>query len=151
MAIFLRVFFISFEFLIIIISFGVYYFLEEYINIKLSQINFDQDMFKYLIMLPPAVFLWIFNKGNSFLQRDTENQKILVHWGGYTYMKTLFAVGFVYAVISLFMCILSALTYKPSAEYIITFVCGLLILMTVAVSFYFANGKIKDILARYSN
>lgn len=50
MAIFLRVFFISFEFLIIIIGFGVYYFLEEYINIKLSQINFDQDMFKYLIV-----------------------------------------------------------------------------------------------------
>ena len=147
---FIRIFFISFEFLIFLIGIGVYYFGEEYINIKLNHISFDPYMFNYLSMIPCAIFLWIFNKGSSFLQRDTENQKILVQWDKYAYMKKIFIVGFIYAIIAVATCVLSALTYKHSAAYIIAFISGLLVLITVAISFYFANGNIKDILARYN-
>jgi len=76
---FIRTFFISFEFLTILFSIFVYIFFGEVLENLLKTIALNEDMLKYILPIPVAIFCWIFKDGGKFLLRDTEYAKILVH------------------------------------------------------------------------
>ena len=149
MKVLFRIFFISPEFVVLLGSIMIYLIWGESLDNFIKDIQFNSDVVKTFLVAPGAIFWWIFSKGNAFLQRDTENGKVLVQWDKYEDLKKCFAVGFIYAVFSLIVCGIAAITYQHSALHVISFTCGLLILSIVAISFYFAEGEIKDIIAKY--
>lgn len=148
---FIRTFFISFEFVTILFSIFVYILFGEVLENLLKTIALNEDMLKYILPIPVAIFCWIFKDGGKFLLRDTEYAKILVHLEEYKKLKICFYVGFIYAVSSLIICIISAVTYQKTALHTIAFCCGVLVLSIVAISFYLAHGEIKDIFVKSSS
>lgn len=147
---FCKIFFISLEFLVIFISICIYGFFGDYLDNYLKGVQFNQEMLKYLSIVPYSIFIWIWNKGSSFLQRDTQNSKILVEWDKYHCLKKCYQVGLFYAILSVIVSTISVLTYTHSAIHVISFFASLIIISIVAISFHFASGDMQDIFSKYN-
>lgn len=147
---FCRAFFISPEFLVILLAIAIYILWGERLDQYLKKVKLNQDTLKYIFSIPCVMYVWILKKNNSILQRDNANTKILVEWEGYKDLKNVLYIGIIYATISVVLCLGIALIYINSALHIITFISGFLIISIVAISFYFAEGTIKDIFTKYT-
>lgn len=135
---FLRVMLLSFEFLLILLTFGIFYFFENQID-KILKININDDITKWIIGLPLVLCAWNFSG---------EQAKKLLKWNSYWKLKFHIISSVIYS--TLFITIsLSAWVFFGginSGLSIHFLIFGIFGQSIIAISIYFAKIRLFEIL-----
>lgn len=145
-----KVVFISFEFLLILLGISfIFYDENNYLN-KLM-ISTDDDFSKWLIGLPVALIAWNIKESALTLNFSGAHAKKLLNWSNYWKLKTHISVSIFYTVLFLIVNVFSWLAYSglktPMGIYF--YALGALGQMIVAASLYFAKLRIFEILNKH--
>ncbi len=143
----LRVFVISFEFLIVVISFFLANVYGETVSAFVKEIQINDEALKWLMLLPAGLLGWSFMQTQSLLFPDGEFSKILHKWPSYWKLKIHCVVGLIYAVLFLIVGLLPLFTkdgMNTGAGFIMFF-CGVIGESIVALSIYSAQISVKEI------
>ena len=84
----LRVLFISFEALILMLAVMVWLVFRAELEAAASVLTLNEEFLKYVFVAPVAVGLWIVNESRLLLQEDKDTIKILTGWPEYRLLKT---------------------------------------------------------------
>jgi hypothetical protein len=146
---FFRVLLISLEaFLIGIAGLVWYHFSAEFSRLA-TTIALDDEILKYLMVVPVGLAVWVSQELRQLLQEDKGTTRLLVAWPDYWKLKLHLWVSLVYAAI--FVC-LSIAPWVVRAG--ISTGTGLLLFLTsiigqliLAASVYAARIRVKELLA----
>lgn len=94
----IRVIFVSFEALALVT--GIYLATNhgDMLRAVAKSMSINEDLVKWLMLLPVAVAAWIINETRLLLQEDKETVRILTKWPYYWRLKVHTWVGLGYAV-----------------------------------------------------
>jgi hypothetical protein len=150
---FLRVFFISFEFLLLLAGSVFYFNMENLIDNFVLLLPFNSEFAKWLILVPPSLFVWIFMEVKSLLAGDKETIRALAGWCDYWMLKTHTSINLIYSFIFLFFSIAPASVdeWFKNIRFVVVFVIGFLGLLISARDIYFANIRVKELVGRLKN
>ena len=139
-----KVFFVSIEFLVILISASSIFFLEEQANWASGRLNVNSEIGKYLISIPTLTIVWLLKEGKDLLGSD----KKLMNWPEYWKLKIHVYISYAYALLFLLISGVPALfnTEISGGVGLILVVTGVLGCLCAAGSVYFAQINIKEIL-----
>jgi len=146
----LRVVVISFEFLIVIISVFLINVYGEMLNPLIKEIQINDEVLKWLMLLPAGLLGWSFVQTQSLLFPDGEFAKILHMWPSYSKLKIHCVVGLIYAVLFLIIGLFPLFikdSLNTAAGFIMLF-CGVAGESVVALSIYSAQISVKEIAMR---
>ncbi len=142
-----KVFFISFEFLILIISFALYIYFKADISSYFININVNGDALKWIIAYPVSIAGWIFKNGSSVIFPDEKSNRALHEWQEYWKLKAHFNIGLLYCILFSAACLatwfLNKLVTLEGAWIFCSCSIGLSILV---YSFYSAKIELKSAL-----
>jgi hypothetical protein len=148
---YLRAFFISWEFGIILASFIIFVVCGKYFHIYIEGFTPNSDALKWVMLYPLALVSLIFKKGQAILVPD-EKSDYFHKWPDFWIHKIHFHVGLFYAVVLGFTC-LSIWLLNETITY-----CGTWVFITCCISlsrnaysFYAANIEIKIILNKVNS
>ena len=146
---FLRVFFVSYEFLFLAFCFAAYMFSQKFISEYFPLSSLNEDAIKWAMIFPAGVAGWTFKEGVGVLFPSEKNEKALHEWPDYWKLKIHFDVGIMNSVLFSIPCfivwILSALNTLVGAWVFVGFAGALSI---NAFSFYAAKIYLKSALIR---
>jgi len=146
---YLRVFFISFEFLVIITSYFILTHQSEKISLFLRASSFNPQALQWLALYPLGLAAWVFQSGSRVLFPSETADKILHEWPDYWKLKAHFNIGIIY---SIFWAVSAAtpwaLGYFYTAYGAIFLAASILGASISALSFYQANLTIREILIK---
>jgi hypothetical protein len=142
---YLRVFFVSFEFLILLSSGYFYMNFPDFVLPIIKTPVFDSEAFKWFVLYPVCLAVWVFKSGVSVLFPNDSLSKKLHAWPGYWKLKAHFNVGLIYCVIwgALSLIVWAYFSGEGSIFMLWTAVLGSSV---SALSFYMADIRIKEIL-----
>ena len=63
------------------------YFINS-IQFFANSVELNEEVLKYLMLLPVAIAVWVINEAKLILQEDVETARILIHWPDYWRLKT---------------------------------------------------------------
>lgn len=113
-----------------------------------SVIHLNDEINKYLMLLPAGLAVWIFNEVRCLLQEDKDTLRLLLRWEDYWKLKCHAWVSLCYAVV--FVCISLVPWVSKSGIAtgggILLFLVGVVGQLYVAVSVYLARIKVKEIV-----
>jgi len=144
----LRVFLISFEFLIVVISVFLVNVYGETINALIKEIQINDEILKWLMFVPAGLFVWSFSKAKLLLFPDGHFSKILHKWPDYRKLKIHFWVAIIYSVLFLIASLLPLFIKDGlnTGTGFIVFFCGLVGESIVAFCIYLAQIAVDEIL-----
>ena len=150
---FLRVFFISFEFLLLLVGAVFYFNMEKLIGNFVFSLPFNSEFTNWLIIVPAGLFVWILKEVNSLLVGDKEAIRVLAGWSDYWMLKVHTSVNLIYSFIFLFFSILpvSMNEWFKNIKFVIFFAIGFSGLLISARDIYFANIRVKELVGRLKN
>jgi hypothetical protein len=144
---YLRVFFISVEFLCLLSGFAIFLFWGEQINELLIEVKLNTKALDAVYIYPISVTVWMLSIGKTVLFPDEATNKILHQWNDYWKLKVHFNVGIFY---SLFLCFINVLIWLfgniTSSLGALAFVSCFFAISVSALSFYQANLSIRELL-----
>lgn len=147
---YLRVFFVSFEFLTLVTAYFVYSLAEDFLANYLSSTTLNEDALKWIVLFPVTIIGWILKEGVSVLFPDEKLVKIFHEWPDFWKLKVHFNVGLFYCLLGL-PCILVWLMDKvATASGVVVFVGCSLALVINAYSFYSAKIQVKSALIHFN-
>lgn len=144
---FLRVLVVSFETLTLITAIMLIINFDEAATSFAQSLNINLDIIKYLALLPVGVFVWIVKETKELMFAEKENTKQFVNWPEYwrykihVYVSLIF--GAIFSVISIIPWILKA--GISDGKGLILFSCGIIGILIVATTVFFAQLSIKEI------
>lgn len=94
---FLRFFFISFEFVIILLSVIIYKFFRVHVVVVSDLITQKNDVIKHVSLVPSGIAVWVFIKGKGLLFPEKDKKEILQNWPDYWILKIGFEVTLIYS------------------------------------------------------
>jgi hypothetical protein len=94
-----RAFFVSFEFLCIVIGILLTIWRPSAIQGIAEQIASNGDMIKYLALAPVGVFGWVFSHSRKMLFPEADKKSILQGWPDYPAFRDVVFVGVAFSVI----------------------------------------------------
>jgi len=144
----LRVFVISFEFLIVVISILLSSVYGEIVSTFIRELQINDEVLKWLMFVPAGLICWSFSEAKLLLFPDGELSKILHKWPDYRKLKIHFWVALIYAVLFLVIGFLPLFIKEGlnTATGFIMFFCGIAGELMVALSIYSAQISVKEIL-----
>lgn len=146
---YMRVFFISFEFLSILMAFAFYCFFGAELDAFWRNVSPNEKALEWLFLYPVAVAVWVVKEGANVLFPSERANAILHGWPDYWRLRAHFNVGVIYcvglAVPCVFMWLVNGLS---SSKGMLTFLACALASSVSALSFFQANLRLKEILIR---
>ncbi|SFG69786.1 hypothetical protein [Neptunomonas qingdaonensis] len=146
---YLRVFFISYEFVFLILSFAIYIFYGEFIGKYFLTMSINEDALKWAMFFPISISGWTLKEGIGVLFPDDRTSKILHSWPDYWRLKIHFNVGVLNCIIYLLPCIgvwfVGGLNTFDGAWLFFMFAVAISL---NAISFYTAKISIRSALIR---
>lgn len=146
---FARVLLVSVEALLIGLSGLAWYYFSEDFGRLAGTISLNEDILKYLMVVPVGLAIWVANELRQLLQEDKGTTRFLVGWPDYWKLKLHLWVSLAYAAV--FACLSIAPWLMRSG---ISTGIGLLLFLTsiigqllLAVSVYAARLRVKELLA----
>lgn len=146
---FLRAMLLSVEALVIAIALLLWSQFHGSIQNLAAALTFNEEILKYLMVVPLGLAIWVINELRLLLQEDKETVRILIAWPEYWKLKLHVWVSLLYAAV--FTCVSIAPWFVKGG---ITTGFGLLLFATsiagqfsLAISVYAARFRIKEILA----
>jgi len=146
---FFRVLLISVEAFLIGVSGLVWYHFSADLNHLATTIKLNDDILKYLMLVPVGLAVWIANELRQLLQEDKGTTRFLMGWPDYWKLKLHLWVSLIYAVV--FVC-MSIAPWVVQAG--ITTGIGLLLFLTsivgqitLSASVYAARLRVKELLS----
>lgn len=145
----LRVVLISVEALVLAATLLAFsYFGREFESIAASLVLND-EVLKYLMLMPAALAVWIINETRVLLQEDKETVRILTGWDDYWKLKThaWFSLG--YAVVFAFMSLIpwAAKSGIGTGTGLLLFTASIVGQFSLAIGVYAARIRVKEIIA----
>jgi hypothetical protein len=124
------------------------HFVSEFESLATS-LSLNDEVLKYLMLLPTALAAWIINETRLLLQEDQETVRILTDWADYWKLKAHTWAGLGYAVLFAFMSLIpwAAKSGIGTGTGLLLFVASLVGQLTLAISVYAARIRVKEIIA----
>lgn len=145
----LRVVLVSVEALVLVSTWLVFScFLREFESLAAS-LSFNDEVLKYLMLMPAALAVWIINETRVLLQEDKETVRILTAWEGYWKLKAHTWASLGYAVVFAFMSLIPwvAKSGIGTGTGLLLFVASIFGQLSLAIGVYAARIRVKEIIA----
>lgn len=145
----LRVIFVSIEALLLAGTWLAFVSFGGELESLATSLSLNEEVLKYLMLLPTALAAWIINETRVLLQEDKETIRILTDWTDYWKLKTHTWASLGYAVLFAFMSLLPwvAKSGIGTGTGLLLFVASLVGQLTLAVSVYAARIRVKELIA----
>lgn len=145
---FIRVFFISIEFLVLILTFFCVKFFEPHASAIASALSVNEELMKWAILLPITLSAWCANEGRDLIFSNPDHSKILVNWPDYWKLKQHVFTSLFFLII---FCGLSGFPWLSKSGIttgtnLIFFIAGCLGCIIVAAQIYAAKISINEIM-----
>lgn len=146
----LRVALISQEFLLIAVMIAIDYYFSSPILSLSKNISVNDELLKWAILLPTAVFVWSAKEARDLLGTDKDTLTLIVNWPWYKKLKTHVHVAVAYAFLFALLACIPWLTKDGISEArgVILFIGGTLGNLLVAESIYSAHINMKEAIHR---
>lgn len=145
----LRIVLVSVEALVLVGTWlAVSYFLSEFDSLSAS-LSLNDEVLKYLMLMPAALAVWIINETRVLLQEDKETVRILTDWEDYWKLKAHTWTSIGYAVVFAFMSLIpwAAKSGIGTGTGLLLFVASIVGQLSLAISVYAARIRVKEIIA----
>lgn len=146
---FLRVFFVSYEFALLILCLAAYILSKNFLSEHFPLPSLNEDAIKWAMIFPAGVAGWTLKEGVGVLFPGDKNEKVLHEWPDYWRLKVHFDVGITNSILFTIPCffvwLMSALNTLVGAWVFIGFAGALSV---NAFSFYSTKIYIKSALIR---
>lgn len=145
----LRVVLVSVEALVLLGAWLTFLYFRTEVESLATALSLNNEILKYLMLLPTALAVWIINETRILLQEDKETIRILTEWGDYWKLKahTWTSVGYavVFALISLIPW--AAMRGIGTGTGLLLFVTSIVGQLSLAISVYAARIRVKEIIS----
>lgn len=95
----LQVFFLSLEFLVIILAVLIHIAFTSELNSFARQATINKDALQYLALVPVGLAVWLANELRLLVHEDRNAAKLLIDWSEYWTLKVHIWVSLMYAAI----------------------------------------------------
>lgn len=145
---FVRVFFVSLEFLVLTLTFFCVRLFEPHASAIASALAINEELIKWAILLPITLFAWCANECRDLIFSNPDHSKILVNWPDYWRLKQHIVASLIYLII---FCALSGFPWLSKSGIttgpgLIFFVAGCVGCIIVAAQLYAAKMSINEIM-----
>lgn len=145
----LRVLVVSLEAVVLLLGLLAWTYLEVSLNKLASALSINEDVLKFLMLVPLGLFVWIANELRQLLVEDKDTIRILTAWPDYSLLKVHVWVALLYSVV---FASLSVVPWFASSGVragwaLLIFVASTLGQLLVAASVYSARIKVKELVA----
>lgn len=112
-------------------------------------LELDQDVLKYLMLLPVAVATWVINECRGLLQEDNDTVRLLTLWGDYWRLKTHVWVAVFYAFVFALASLVpwTAKSGIGTGAGLLLFVLSVVGQFFLAASVYAARIRLRELIA----
>jgi len=146
---FFRVLIISVEAFLIGVSELVWYLFSADLNHLATTIKLNDDILKYLMLVPVGLAVWVATELRQLLQEDKGTTRFLMGWPDYWKLKLHLWVSLIYAVV--FVCI-SIAPWVVQAGIstgigLLLFLTSIVGQITLSASVYAASLRVKELLS----
>lgn len=124
------------------------YFVNAFESLATS-LSLNDEVLKYLMLMPAALAVWIINETRVLLQEDNETVRILTGWGGYWKLKAHTWISFGYAVVFASMSLIpwAAKSGIGTGTGLLLFIASIVGQLSLAIGVYAARIRVKEIIA----
>lgn len=124
------------------------YFGSEFESLATS-LSLNDEVLKYLMLMPAALAVWIINEARVLLQEDKETVRILTDWEDYWKLKAHIWASLGYAVVFAFMSLIpwAAKSGIGTGTGLLLFGASIAGQLSLAISVYAARIRVKEIIA----
>ncbi len=145
----LRVALISVEAIVLALGWLAWTYLAPQLHDFASSLALNDEVLKYLMLLPTALAVWVFNEVRGLLQEDKDTIQLLVKWPDYWKLKVHAWVSLIYAVVFACMSLLPwvAKSGISTGSGMLLFVTSIIGQLSLAISVYVARITLKEIVA----
>lgn len=147
----LRVVLVSIEAVILVGSWlSLTYFLNS-LQLFATSVELNEEVLKYLMLLPVAVAVWVINETKLILQEDVETTRTLTPWPDYWRLKTHTWVSVAYAIVFAVMSLIpwAAKSGISTGHGMLLFITSIAGQLCLAISVYAARIRVKEIISHY--
>jgi len=148
----IRVFVISVEALVLLVAVLVWIYAQPLLDDVARGLGLNDELLKYLLLLPLGLAAWIVNEVRLLLHEDRETTRILTAWPDYWRLKSHVWVALLYALVfaalSIAPWVVKAGITRPSG--LLLFVTSIAGQLVVAASVYAARLRVKEFVANAS-
>lgn len=144
----LRVSFISIEALVLACAWLSFSYFTSEFQVFASTLALNDEVLKYLMLLPAALAVWVINETRVLLQEDRETVRILTDWPDYWKLKVHTWISLGYAVVFAFMSLIPwvAKSGISSGIGMLLFLASIIGQLCLAISVYAARIRVKEII-----
>lgn len=149
----IRATFVSVEMAVIICGFAVLIWSPTWISDIGSRVAENENLLKYLVVVPVAVFVWVFSCSRKILFPENDRRKIFQNWPDYLTFKEVVLVGVGFALLFGVVGVTTwAMDWKNSPTLpfvlIITSVAGS---FATAITMHLAEIKINELFSQLTD
>ncbi|AVO61040.1 MULTISPECIES: hypothetical protein [Pseudomonas] len=143
-----RVAVVGFEALVLLLGMVVWKFWFLEFKAVFDLMSLDGEAFKYLMLIPAGLAVWVFNEIKLLLQEDKEVARLIVEWPDYWRFKCHAWVSLFYAIVFSVFSIIPWLlkTRSESAEAFLLFLVAMAGQLCLSLSVYLARIRFKEIV-----
>ncbi len=98
---YLRVFFVSYEFVFLSLSAGIYILFGELLEKHFLVVSINEDALRWAMLFPISISGWTLKDGVGVIFPDDKTSKILHEWPDFWRLKVHFNVGIMNSIIYL--------------------------------------------------
>lgn len=144
----LRVVFVSAEALVLAGTWLAFWCFGGELQSLATSLSLNDEVLKYLMLMPTVLAAWIINETRFLLQEDKETIRILTDWTDYWKLKTHTWASLGYAVVFAFMSLIpwAAKSGIGTGTGLLLFVASIVGQLSLAISVYAARIRIKEII-----
>jgi len=124
-------------------------YFENNVESLAKSLSLNDEILKYLMLLPIVLAVWIIKETRILLQEDKETIRILTQWEGYWKLKAHTWVSLGYAVVFALMSLLPWITswgIKTGTGFLL-FIASIIGQLYLAISVYAARIRVKEIIS----
>lgn len=146
-----RVFFISPEFLLVVIGVAIQMLLAKSVDHVITEINISDDFLKWSIAIPGALLCWSLVSGRKLLFPEKDKKSILQKWPDYWILKICFHVALAWNLIFVLISIYAWTgDWKhPSADHFISLAISIIGSAMCSFSIYNAQTRVEEEISQY--
>jgi hypothetical protein len=144
-----RVILVSLEAVILAVSWLSLTYFFDALQVFATKVELNEEVLKYLMLLPVGLAVWVINEAKLILQEDVETVKILIHWPDYWMLKTHTWVSLAYAIVFAVMSLIpwAAKSGISTGHGMLLFLTSIAGQFCLAISVYAARIRVKEIIA----
>lgn len=145
----LRVVLVSVEALVLAATWLAFLYLWSEFQSLATSFSLNDEVLKYLMLMPTALAVWIINETRVLLQEDKDTVRILTAWTDYWKLKAHTWATLGYAVVFAFMSLIpwAAKSGISTGTGLLLFVASIVGQLSLAISVYAARIRVNEIIA----